>query len=341
MEGRVLTMNSLARDWVGVYGDSTQAQALKSWAAGLQTGETIAPGLAAIDETTTLQMQDKFIHVQAMTLRSISDQDAGIILMLQDVTAVKSQSDRHDDVIKEITQSVHIVEKPKVITGKPLEPQHSIETVADQLKDDTRALQRMIDAYHEMTVLQPGELRQQPVEMRQLLTYLHHEWRPLARAAEIDLTVQLPEGEIFVLGEEKRLRMALGNLLDNSLKYALAGAAIQIATEADDSHLTLTIEDSGVGITREELPHVFTRFYRGKPTAPDGKRLIVPGQGQGLYLARQVTAAHGGAITLHSAPGQGTRVMVILPLTADVSLYIEPDVRSYWDEPTSVRLERH
>jgi signal transduction histidine kinase len=77
------------------------------------------------------------------------------------------------------------------------------------------------------------------------------------------------------------------------------------------------VRDSGVGIKREELSHVFTRFYRGTPITEDGRPLKVPGMGQGLALAKQIIEAHSGEIAVKSKPGAGTAVYVTLPLASE------------------------
>jgi hypothetical protein len=78
-----------------------------------------------------------------------------------------------------------------------------------------------------------------------------------------------------------------------------------------------------VGIAPDDLPHVFTRFYRGKPITRTGQVLQTPGTGQGLFIARRVIEAHGGTVKLASAVGQGTQVVFTLPLTASVTLSLE------------------
>jgi signal transduction histidine kinase len=75
-----------------------------------------------------------------------------------------------------------------------------------------------------------------------------------------------------------------------------------------------------VGIAADELPHIFTRFFRGSPVSLTGRALRVPGTGQGLTIGRQIIEAHGGRIYVRSSVGVGTAVYFTLPLTASVSL---------------------
>jgi signal transduction histidine kinase len=74
------------------------------------------------------------------------------------------------------------------------------------------------------------------------------------------------------------------------------------------------VVDTGVGIAEKDLPHVFERFYRGEPRTPEGKLLDPRGLGQGLFIARMVTEAHGGYLTVRSQAGQGSIFTMVLPL---------------------------
>lgn len=354
VDGRVMTMNGAARDLLGVYGDSKEAQQLKSWAAQVSNklGQEIAPGIFTIDETTQMRINHKMLHVQAASLVTMADKLMGTVLVLRDVTDKSVSGTRHKAMLNELAQDAHVSASLRVqmadtnlhSTGVP----DTMDDLAREIAQDSRAMQRMISEYHDLTLLRKNELREQAINVGDLMLALVDDWRSLALAAGIDLEISLPEDDVYVLGDEKRLRMALGNLIDNSLKYAAPGAQVfvQAYPIVEESHLEFLVEDTGVGISPDELPHVFTRFYRGRPFLPDGSRLKVPGSGQGLFLARQIIAAHGGQISLTSKPGAGTQVSILLPLTAEVSLVIEPEMESQkvslWDQPTTkMRLAKH
>jgi two-component system, OmpR family, sensor kinase len=124
-----------------------------------------------------------------------------------------------------------------------------------------------------------------------------------------------------VLGDERRLRWAIGNLVSNAIQYTPAGGKVTMEIRGDDKGMArMRVRDTGVGISRQDQPYVFTRFYRGTPTTADGIALRVPGTGQGLTVARQIVQAHGGEIRLKSKQGVGTAVYFGLPVTAPEGL---------------------
>ncbi len=108
----------------------------------------------------------------------------------------------------------------------------------------------------------------------------------------------------------------------------------------------LIVQDTGVGVGPDDLPHLFTRFYRGTPVLPDRSVLRAPGMGQGLFIAKRVVEAHGGGIRLESRLGRGTRVVCALPLTSPVTMAVqEPGIASGvmpdMSSGTDVLVSRH
>lgn len=173
-----------------------------------------------------------------------------------------------------------------------------------------------------LSLQQLAERGQRPINLDTLVWSVANEWRQVAQASNLTLHVVIGRGGLLVLGNEHRLRWAIGNLVDNAVKYTPPGGDItlEIRGETPDGKAHLRIRDNGVGIAPDELPFVFERFYRGNPVASSGRPLHVPGTGQGLSSARQIIEAHGGQIGIKSKLNVGTAVDFTLPLTAPVSL---------------------
>ncbi len=108
---------------------------------------------------------------------------------------------------------------------------------------------------------------------------------------------------VLLSGVAARLQRAVVNLIDNAVKYSPAGEPVEISLHGEE----LTVRDHGQGISAEDMPHVFDRFYRGAEAR--GR----PGSGLGLAIVRQVVTQHGGTVTAERAPGGGTLMRVRLP----------------------------
>ena len=103
---------------------------------------------------------------------------------------------------------------------------------------------------------------------------------------------------------------AVANLIDNAIKYSGDDRAISVDARLEDGGLALSVADRGVGIPKTEHARIFEKFYRVGRSDTQGRR----GSGVGLALVRHVAEAHGGRVTVESAPGEGSRFTLRLPL---------------------------
>ncbi|MFD4629349.1 sensor histidine kinase [Streptomyces sp. NPDC058284] len=122
-------------------------------------------------------------------------------------------------------------------------------------------------------------------------------------AVPFTLRVAPEAAGLSVPGVAARLSRLLTNLLDNAAKFSPPGAPVEVVLTAD----ALTVRDHGPGITEEDLPYVFDRFYRAE------KARALPGSGLGLAMARQIAHAHGAELTAERAPGGGALFRLVLP----------------------------
>jgi signal transduction histidine kinase len=112
-----------------------------------------------------------------------------------------------------------------------------------------------------------------------------------------------------------RMEMALGNLLDNAIKFTSPGGVVTLTGESQDGFIRIRVEDTGTGILPEDLPFVFERFYRGHSPQAEGS-------GLGLAIVQSIVQAHGGQVTVESQAGQGSRFILLFQTPAAGSLEI-------------------
>ena len=127
------------------------------------------------------------------------------------------------------------------------------------------------------------------------------------------LVLDKPEGRLAVAGDAMQLEQLLRNLIDNALKYGEAATPVTISLAIEhDNTACLAVADKGPGIPREHLPHLTRRFYRTDP----GRSRAAGGTGLGLAIVKHIVERHRGKLDIASAPGEGTRLLVRLPLLA-------------------------
>jgi len=134
----------------------------------------------------------------------------------------------------------------------------------------------------------------------------------LAEEARVDVRLDLPAESIRTFGDWTALRQAFINLLDNAIKHSPPESVVVVSGFESGSYVELSVKDSGPGIPKNELPFIFDRFYRldRSRSQPRDKR---GGFGLGLSIARRAVEAHGGRISVESAPGEGSLFRVTLP----------------------------
>ena len=158
-------------------------------------------------------------------------------------------------------------------------------------------------------------LKREPVLLCSLADDVARLHRPLAEKAQVVVSVdwqgQLAgsQGEVRVTGDPERLKELISNLLTNAIRYNKPGGKVIVRTSSSDGVARLVVEDTGIGIPAEDLPHVFERFYR----VDKARSREVGGSGLGLAIAKWIVDAHQGTIEVTSEPGVGTRIAVGLP----------------------------
>ncbi len=150
----------------------------------------------------------------------------------------------------------------------------------------------------------------QPLLLTPIVKELVAELSILAKEKGCSLKAELQDVRA-ILGDAGQLKQLVINLLDNAIRHTPQGGSVTVTLHSSASHVQLTIEDTGSGISAEHLPHIFERFYRADPARDRGRG----GTGLGLAIAQEIVRAHHGTITVNSAVGTGSAFTVHFPLT--------------------------
>jgi PAS domain S-box-containing protein len=188
---------------------------------------------------------------------------------------------------------------------------------------NARAQAEIIEDLLDMSRIISGKVRLnvERVDLSSIVQAAVETARPTAETKGIRLqTVIDPLDGVVVSGDGNRLQQVLWNLLSNAVKFTPSGGRIQVLLERINSHLKISVIDTGDGIAPEFLPYVFDRFRQGD--ASTSRRH--GGLGLGLSIVRQLVELHGGSVGVKSdGPGRGSTFTVSLPLTV-VQLYPDP-----------------
>jgi signal transduction histidine kinase len=183
----------------------------------------------------------------------------------------------------------------------------ALPVISTKVMEMNALIEQMIEAAR----LEDGALMLRPAEidLRGVVSAAVEAARPLVDHSH-EISLQIPERPVPVKADAERIKTIVSNLVSNAIKYSPSGGAIECELTARGGIARVAVKDSGVGIAKEDLPILFTRF--GRVSTPQTDHLS--GTGLGLYLGRQLARLHGGEITVESSPGKGSTFTLHLPL---------------------------
>lgn len=187
----------------------------------------------------------------------------------------------------------------------------------EMLQRQTRHLARMVDDLLDVARITRGKIhiRKELVRLDELVRHAGADARPAMDAKAHKFTVRAAE-EVWVEGDEARLKQVLGNLLDNAAKYTDPGGEIALEVAREGDQAVVRVRDQGSGIDAALLPHVFELFTQG----PRGLDRSEGGLGIGLALVRKLVEMHGGRVDVESNVGRGSDFTVRFPAASTASL---------------------
>lgn len=193
-------------------------------------------------------------------------------------------------------------------------PDHTIEEesirIAGILKESTR-MGKLVATLLTLARADSNQIEMEfhTVLLPELISDIIQRFEPIAEMKEIGIEIKL-DPHMEVIGDKERLHQLLVILLDNAVKYTPQGGLITVTGYSKNGFAQLFIKDTGIGISTEELPFVFERFYRGDKarSRDDG------GSGLGLAIAKWIVEKHGGKIRVESIKGEGAQFQLQLPL---------------------------
>jgi PAS domain S-box-containing protein len=204
----------------------------------------------------------------------------------------------------------------QILRSGSLKPERMARAL-EVIERNSMAQIRLIDDMLDTARVMSGKLRleSQPVDLARIAFAAVDVVSPTAAAKDVTIQSNLQSPVMPMMGDPDRLQQIVWNLLANAIKFTPAGGSVTIGIEQRGALLTLTVADSGEGISPEFLPHLFERFQQADRLAHRRHA----GLGLGLSLVRQLVELHGGRITVTSAIGEGSTFTVSFPSRPDLA----------------------
>ena len=246
-----------------------------------------------------------------------TDQDESMLLVLgaQAAVAIENarlfqQSDLISEFVHELRTPLSSLSTATYLLLRPEMSQDQRDQIINNIHNETMRLNALASSFLDLARLESGRVQFRKTQFS--LADLMYECKDVMSSKAIEDNIQLrvesPEGLPLLEADRDKIKQVLLNLLSNAIKYNRPNGTVMIRTELREKELGIFIQDTGVGIPEESVPHLFQKFYRVRE-----HETRASGTGLGLSICKQIVNGHGGRIEVKSKIGVGTIFMVFLP----------------------------
>jgi len=267
-------------------------------------------------KTVTFPVGNQFINANFTPYYDRRGQMEGLVVVLQDITEQK----KLDDMRKEFVANVSHELRTPLTTVKSytetllagavddkeiaMEFLEIIESEADRMAFLVRDLLQLSRFDNKQVRFEMME-----IEMNEFLSMTVKQNKIHAEAKRQELVFEPYPRMVVIHGDRDRIGQVVNNIVTNAIKYSLEQAQIKIYITEDNTYYKVSVKDTGMGISKEDLPRIFERFYR----VDKARSRAMGGTGLGLAIAKEITESHGGRLTVESEYGKGTTMTMWFP----------------------------
>jgi PAS domain S-box-containing protein len=260
---------------------------------------------------------DGVLRVACVPLQGAADFDGNSVWQIRDVTHQKLAEEARNQFVFTATHELRTPLCNLKAYAETLALQDGIDIdrqkeFCNVINSEATRLARFVDELLNISQMEGGGLsvakHQTDVErmLKEVLDHVRAQFDKKSQTLETSLPAKLPKLSV----DKDKIAGALINLLGNACKYTPDNGMIRFTVEVEPGSLAIHVEDSGYGISSEELPHIFDKFFRSS----DEQVRNIEGTGLGLAFAKEVVRLHGGGLTAQSKIGRGSRFTLTLPM---------------------------
>jgi len=264
----------------------------------IQTARRISD--RSLDERVPVKKQVDEIDQLATTFNQMLDRIQKL------VTEIKEMSDSIAHDLRSPITRIRGIAEISLTTGSSLK---EYESMAGNTIEEC---DRLLDMINTMLIISKteaglGQFDRKELDIARVVRDACELFLPMAENEGLSLVCDAPQ-QLIINGDIRMIQRMISNLLDNAVKYTPAGGKIDVTAHPDGRQsVQIAINDTGIGISAADMPHIFERFYRCDPSRSQ------TGTGLGLSFARAIARAHGGEVTVTSVQNKGSTFMIVLP----------------------------
>lgn len=238
----------------------------------------------------------------------------GVLILVQDLTELRNLQTMRRELIGNISHDLRtpltsIKAMVETLQGSAIDDRVAAQDFLSRIVGELDHLTHMVAELTQLSRIEAGqaELKMERVDLNALVNDAITAVMPLAERQKIVISKDLSPDLPLVPADKDRIRQTIINLVNNAIKFNKPGGKVTISTFYDSNSVSVSVSDTGIGIAKEDLPHIFERFYKADKARSGG------GSGLGLAIAKHTVQAHGGEIWAQSEEGKGSVFTFCLP----------------------------
>ena len=240
----------------------------------------------------------------------------GAVVLFHDITELK----RADEIRRDFVANVsHELRTPlsilrgyiETMLDDPKMPRGECARILEVMEQHSKRLGLLANDLLTLAQLESGSstLQLSEIDLAQFLDGLARDWKKKFATKALKVVIDLPANFPSIHADETRLREVFDNLLDNAVKYSNKNGEIRLGAQRRGREIALSVSDNGIGISSEDVPRIFERFYR----ADKARSRELGGTGLGLSIVKHIAQLHGGSVEAESQLGKGATIRISLP----------------------------
>jgi two-component system sensor histidine kinase SenX3 len=287
--------------------DALAARALSEVLVAARRGEA---------ETRTLELHGPPPRTLVLTgsTACTGDQPGASIAVIEDISERRYLEAVRRDFVANVSHELRTPVGALAILAETLNDEQDPDVVrrlADRIGNEAERVGRIIEDLLDLSRMEADDASvHEPVAVGVLVAGALERVRPTAEHHGVEIDVSGQADSLKVIGDERQLVSALGNLLDNAVKYSDAGAVVEVGAHTHDGWVEVAVRDNGIGIPSKDLERIFERFYR----VDRARSRQTGGTGLGLSIVRHIATNHGGQVLVESREGEGSTFTLRLPV---------------------------
>ena len=281
----------------------------------LRTGKVMQSELIRADSKTN---SERDVEISAVPIKDDADLTTGAVVLFHDITQLKQTDKVRRDFVANVS---HELRTPlsilrgyiETLLDNPQTSDKELSRILGVMERHSKRLGLLVDDLLTLARLESRSagLQFSDVQLAELFQSVIRDWEKKLAEKQLKVVVDLSPDARTIRADETRLHEVLYNLLDNALKYSRENGEIRLRAVQRGPEIVLSVTDNGIGISKDDLPRIFERFYR----ADKARSRELGGTGLGLAIVKHIAQLHGGRVEAESELGKGTTIRVILPVT--------------------------